>query len=94
MLFCQPFEHEFGHGDEDHGLAVDLAFFVVSDESPVLREPSEGALDDPAFRLYSEAFDAFFGADDFHAQATSREPPAQSGQDAQASVSAVRPEVT
>ncbi len=74
MPFRQSFEHEFGSREEDHGLAVDLAGFVVSHEPPVVGQSSEGALDDPAVGRYGKAFHAGFGADDFHAQAAPREP--------------------
>ena len=46
----EPVKHEVDHRDEDHRLTAIGQRFVVFAQSPVLPEPSERSLDDPALR--------------------------------------------
>lgn len=47
-------EHQVDHGNADHGFAAFGERFVVLGQSPILAQPSEGALHDPPLRQYFE----------------------------------------
>ena len=91
--FCQAFEHEFGGGDEDHGLAIYFPCFIVSDQPAVVSKPGKGAFNDPALGLHGKTFAAFLAPHDLQAQPTSRQKPPKMIHNAHANVSGVRPEV-
>jgi hypothetical protein len=54
VLACESPGHEGNHGPLDHGLGVLGSALVVAHGAPVVADPREGALHDPAAGQYLE----------------------------------------
>ncbi len=61
-------EYNPHHANPNHGLTMIQSHFIVAAKAPGLVEPSEGELNNPAFRKNLKAFDLVSAADDFQAQ--------------------------
>src|SRR5947209_1404574 len=51
----QPSDHQVDHREPDPGLATLAGLFVVFGEPAILRQPAEGAFNDPTMRLHHES---------------------------------------
>src|SRR5512135_3437073 len=56
------------HGDVDPSLGTGCSSFVIAHQSPLVHQPAEGALDDPAASQYFEALGGIGTFDDFDGQ--------------------------
>ena len=56
------------HRDVNPSLGTGLCGFVIAHQSPLVHQPAEGALDDPAASQYFEAFGGVGAFDDVDSQ--------------------------
>ena len=64
----QSAQLNWDHRDMDPGHGAGLGGFVITDPSPLMHQPAERALDDPAARQDFETFARVRTFDDFHCQ--------------------------
>ena len=64
----QSAELNSDHGDIDPSLGTGGGGFVIAHQSPLVHQPAEGALDDPAASQYFEALGGIGAFDDFDGQ--------------------------
>ena len=67
-LSCQSAELNSDHRDVNPSLGTGLCGFVIAHQSPLVHQPAEGALDDPAASQYFEAFGGVGAFDDVDSQ--------------------------